>query len=204
LSVVVDRDVVDLPVGDHNKPFSGRVSSRVIVIPDHLKNTYENKSRLRLSEPLRDNPLARLFARRRIKEHQRLAGERIQTLFEVAGYASVRAMDPLKEPVDGRGATVDPISDRQMRAYDQLEQIKVKLGERNFALVRLVIAERQFIEKVAKDRGLTRERDVLALGATFRDCLDDLAVYFRLTGRAPARREPRDKYSDMAKIREAA
>jgi hypothetical protein len=86
-------------------------------VPDPYSTT---GGQILVTASLRDDPLGRLFARRHIDEGQYRAGLKLLELFGLAEIGSVQGMDPSKEPVDGRGAFVEAITDSHIRAARQL------------------------------------------------------------------------------------
>ena len=97
--------------------------------------------KIAVTASLRDDPLGKLYARRQIDDAQYRVGLMLTEFFELAEIGSVQAVDPAKEPVDGRGAYVEPISDRQRRAVRQLMrvcQVSV-LGQVGYDLCRVVL-----------------------------------------------------------------
>jgi hypothetical protein len=81
-----------------------------------------------------------------------------------------------------------------------LRRVRQRLGESGFALVHAVLAERQFIEQIAKAHGETSERARDYWGRRFRECLDELAVLFGHAVTAPAAKPKRDKHAKAAHL----
>jgi hypothetical protein len=181
---------IDRRVDKHDKPFNGKTANRSVADPYSTTG-----GRITVTASLRDDPLGRLHARRQIKEHQYAVGHYVQNLFELAASGRLQAMDPSKEPVDGRGAFVEPITDGQMRAGRRLQEARHTLGARGYALVKAVLADRLFLEQVAQASGISSRM----AGNKFRECLDELADLFGFAGRAPSHRAPRDEHSQPAK-----
>lgn len=191
IPISIDRrvDKSALPFGS-----KGKLTTRMVADPYS-----DTGGSIVVTASLRDDPLARLFARKQIKEHQYAVGHYTQNLFELAEPAGVRAMDFSKEPVDGRGVSTDSGSDAQRRASLRLQQARQCLGTRGYALVRAVLSDRLFIDQVAQAAGMTSERAILFVGARFREALDDLAFLYGFAGEAPPSRAPRDEHSRAAK-----
>jgi hypothetical protein len=125
-------------------PFNGETVDRVVADPYSTTG-----GKIAVTASLRDDPLGRLYAHRHIDEGQYRAGLKLLELFELAEIGSVQAMDPGKEPVDGRGALVEPITDRQMRAARQLAFVRSVLGQVGYDLCRAVLAEGATMELIA-------------------------------------------------------
>jgi hypothetical protein len=92
-------------------------------------------------------------------------------------------MDPGKEPVDGRGAFVEPITDQQLRAGRKLVFVRDVLGKVGYDLCRAVLAERVPMEQVAAWHGPVTEITLKYFGKRFRECLQTLC---RAGQRAPS------------------
>lgn len=178
LTAATDRTIAEV-----DKPFNARITSRSV--PDPFQAGY----RITATASLRDDPLGRLHARHQIDEAQYAAGHFLQGMIELAGTGSVQAMDPTKEPVDGRGQAVEPITDAQLRAGRRLREAREALGKSGYALVMEVLGERHFIEQCVRARGQSGEAAVKFWGRRFRECLETIAEEFGFTGQAPAARK---------------
>jgi hypothetical protein len=155
----------------HQLPFNGRV------VADIVDNPYASGPlRIDVTRSIRDDPLAGLFSRRHIDAAQFHAGRRWQHYYETAGIGMVRALDPLKEPVDGGGANPAGFTDAQHKAFHKLKHARAMLGLAGYQLVREVLGDGLEIQAIAKRRGYLTQRDAIYLGKRFRECLETLAV----------------------------
>jgi hypothetical protein len=152
-------------------PFNGRI------VTDVVDNPYqEGPAKIEVTRSIRDDPLAGLYSRRHIDTAQFHAGRRYQHYYETAGVGMVRAMDPMKEPVDGRGASHTAFNDAQLYAFHKLKEARAHLGIAGDRLVREVLGDGIEIKEIARRRGYLTQRDVVYLGKRFRECLETLAV----------------------------
>jgi hypothetical protein len=172
-------------------PFNAETVDRMVADPYSTTG-----GKVAVTASLRDDPLGRLFAHRQIDEAQYRAGLKLLELFDLAEIGSVQAMDPGKEPVDGRGALVEPITDRQMRAARQLAHVRSTLGKVGYDLCRSVLADRMFMEQIAAAAGQVSQRSIDFWARRLRECLQTLAVAFGVTGKRE--RAPNDKYTELA------
>lgn len=185
---------VDRRAASNIIPFRPRTADRIV---DDPYSDTGGKSLVTAS--LRDDPLGRMHARRQIDDCQYAVGRQFQAWLELVAPAGPRAADTTKEPVDGRGATVEPFTESQRRAGKNLYRARQTLGERSYVLVCAVLGERQFIEQIAESVGLTGNWEIRKLQGRFRECLDELAVLFGFADTAPAKRRVHDQYSAMAR-----
>jgi hypothetical protein len=126
----------------------------------------------------RDDPLAGMLARSQIDQAQFSAGRQWQEHWENAGVGIIKAIDPTKEPVDGKGSVVDPFTDRQKEAFTELHVVQRTLGYEGDLLVRDVLGERLPIMEAARRRG----RSPRYVGVRFRECLETLARMWNFVG----------------------
>lgn len=152
-------------------------SVRVVEVSD----PYEVGATIAVVASLRDDPLGRLHDRRQIDDAQYAAGRHYQALCEAAEVSGVRAMDTTKEPVDGRGATSFPFTDRQLRAMKELaamsQAIRGRHGTDGEALVSAVLVHRMFLGQVIESRGVPiSDRALRNFGWYLRQCLETLAI----------------------------
>lgn len=185
---------VDRKVDKGALPFNAKTSTRTVADPFSTTG-----GMIEVTSSLRDDPLLRMYARQQIREHQFAVGQYVQHLFELAAIGGIQAMDPSKEPVDGRGAFVEPITQQHVKAVDKLTQAREQLGVRGYAMVRAVLADRLFIEQIALSNGITSQRAREQLGARFRECLDDLAGLYGYVGAGPEPKNKKDHHAKAAK-----
>jgi hypothetical protein len=119
----------------------------------------------------RDDPLAGLLARRSIDLAQYEAGREWQRHWEAAQIGAVKAIDPTREPVDGKGPARSPYSEQQREAMTELRTVAVTLGYVGDRLVRDILGERVSLEDAAKRRGRSRKY----IGLRFREALETMA-----------------------------
>lgn len=114
-----DMKSLILALWEQNRGLTTRVAELEAQFDKPPKNL--GNSSLPVTASLRDDPLGRLFARRHIDDAQYRGGLKLLELFELAEIGSLQAMDPGKEPVDGRGAFVEPITDRHAPVRTELK-----------------------------------------------------------------------------------
>jgi hypothetical protein len=146
-------------------------------VVDVVENPLDaNRGFIRVLRATKDDPLAGLLARGQIDLAQHGAGRRWQQYWEdVEGHA-MRAIDPTREPVDGRAAAVSPFADRRLTAVYELRACTEALGWEGDRIVRLVLAERMQINAVATQL----ERPARYMGTRFRECLETMAKRWHL------------------------
>lgn len=179
----------------HNKPFRGKVGSRVVENPYFEPGNPLSKKWIEVNTSL-TSPLESLYHAKRIKPHQYVAGCELQRLFDLSEPANARGMDMSKDVVSGgRGESA---ADTCLRAYDRLKEVRAALGEYAYAVTRDVLRLGWTVTKVAQARGFTSNDDVRSHGFMFRQALDDAAEVLGLKGEAPSRKRIKDKFSTMA------
>lgn len=181
---VHDRTTSDLPI-------NARVA--VDVVDDPYSNCGE---KITVVRSVKDDPLAGMYSRQQIDWAQFTAGRMWQKFHEQSEIGSVSAIDPTKEAVDG-GKIYQAFSDRQKAAMAELREAANVLGNYDNVLIWAILGLRQSLAEIAQQWGISRERDRLYLGARFRDALDSLAVFWRLSmsdTRACARQATRVQY----------
>jgi hypothetical protein len=172
-------------------PFNAETVDRLV--PDPYS---KSGGKIVVTASLRDDPLGQLYARKHIDEAQYLVGLKLRDLFELAEIGAIQAMDPGKEPVDGRGQYVETITDRHIWAHGQLAHIRRVLGHFGYDLCRSVIAAGATMEQVAGYHGPVTQLTIKYFGKRFRECLQTLAIELGATGKRA--RAPRDKYAELA------
>jgi hypothetical protein len=131
---------------------------------------------IKILRSIRDDPLAGLMSRRVIDAAQFEAGRRWQLLHDISGIGALRAIDPFKEPVDGRGALGFGPSDRAIDAATGLRRAAEHLGSVGAELAHLVLVEGLTLAAVAERRGVKPTEDVTRyFGRRFREVLESLA-----------------------------
>ncbi len=130
---------------------------------------------------LRDDPLARLHARRQIGEAQYRAGRAWQAAYEAAAIGHVGSIDPSNEPVDGSPKHAGPDLDRITKAARKLCGWDRILGQEGSVIVRRVLADRTTMAGIARLHGFGDEE---YYGKRFRECLTCLARDMGYMGQA--------------------
>jgi hypothetical protein len=119
----------------------------------------------------RDDPLAGMLARGSIDLAQYAAGREWQRYWEDAQIGAVRAIDPTREPVDGKGPQRSPYTEKQREAMSELRSVMAKLGYEGNRLVRDILGDRMPLELAAQHRGRSRKY----IGLRFRETLETMA-----------------------------
>lgn len=140
---------------------------------DHAEGT-SNLRRIKAVKNLRESAIETLFARGKLDEAQKKAGDRFRATWEAAGGAGAGAMDYAQMRVDGGGAR-DPISERQVDASKALRACRDLLGRRNYDLVVRVAGQGLSLSDISSD-----SRARLTMADNLRDALDDLAKMWGL------------------------
>ncbi len=135
---------------------------------DHAESP-SNPRRIKAVKNLRESAIETLYARGRLDEAQKKAGDRFRATWEAAGGGGAGAMDYAQLRVDGGGAK-DPISERQVDASKMLRDCRVMLGQRNYDLVVKVAGQGLSFADIT-----TVERTRNTMADNLRDALDDLA-----------------------------
>ena len=161
-----DRLAADLPHG-------------AVVAADVVEDPYSRPGqtdRIKVLRSIRDDPLAQLMSRRQIDSAQYQAGRKYEHLIDLSGFGEICAMDPTREPVDGRGAEADRLTDRQIKAAQALRWANAELGTEGARLVHQVLGEGLQFSAIAVTRGVRpSERIASYFGRRFGECLESLA-----------------------------
>ena len=173
------------------RPFNGDTATRLVADPYSTTG-----GKIAVTASLRDDPLGKLYARRQIDEAQYRVGLMLTEFFELAEIGSIQAIDTTKEPVDGRGAFVETITERQRHASRRLAHVREILGQVGYELCRAVCAEGKQMEEIAARAGPVTETTIKYWGKRFRECLQTLAVALGATGKRG--NSPNDRYSELA------
>ena len=120
----------------------------------------------------RESPIVWMLAHNQVSPTQAKAASRFRELYEATGTGDLKAMDYMKEPVDG-GGFPDIITDRKMAAAKELSEVHKLLGLEGFRLLANICGDCIWI----KDLERTKRRQVVA-GQMLRVCLDALAVHW--------------------------
>jgi hypothetical protein len=112
-----------------------------------------------------------MLARGSIDLAQYAAGREWQRYWEDAQIGTVRAIDPTREPVDGKGPQRSPYTEKQREAMSELRSVMAKLGYEGNRLVRDILGDRMPLELAAQHRGRSRKY----IGLRFRETLETMA-----------------------------
>jgi hypothetical protein len=118
-----------------------------IVVDDPI----EFGAKLLVTRITRDDPLAKLHARRQIDDAQYYAGRAYQKDWETAERGP-RAIDPTKEAVDG-GRMPEPITDAQKQAAGRLNAVIKQIGADGVCIIHDFLIDRMTIAGLAERRG---------------------------------------------------
>jgi hypothetical protein len=172
-----------------DRPFNGDTATRLVADPYSTTG-----GKIAVTASLRDDPLGKLYARRQIDDAQYRVGLMLTEFFELAEIGSIQAVDPSKEPVDGRGALVETTTESQRRASRRLAHVREILGQVGYELCRPVCAEGKQMDEIAARVASVTETTIKYWGKRFRECLQTLAVGLGAT----RGRSPNDRYSELA------
>lgn len=163
---VYDRLASDLPIN-------------AVVMPDVVDDPLERGAKLRILRSVRDDPLAGMLSRDQIDQAQFMAGRRWQMFHEHSEIGGVSAIDPSKEAVDG-GKIPEPITDRQIVAFRELNAGRKVLGIDGDELIRDVLGKCMSVTTAATMRGHVSKDGRAYVGRRFRECLETLAILWNL------------------------
>jgi hypothetical protein len=125
---------------------------------------------------LRDDPLARLHARRQITASQFRAGRQWQAARETIEASSLPSIDPAAPFVDcARRLPPPPSIDRINRARGDLTRWSAALGDVGANLIELVLVRGHTCEQIAAANGEPSARAVDYWGRRLREVLTTLA-----------------------------
>jgi hypothetical protein len=122
----------------------------------------------------RDDILAEMHSAGEISELELAAGRKWEALAFRAQLGGAKANDPSRVVVDC-SPSFDLLTDDQIRARFQLEQARVPLGERGYALVGWFLDRRLTRRQCADMWGRFESRGVNFIGKRFAECLSTLA-----------------------------
>lgn len=136
---------------------------------------------------LRDDPLMRYKVRGFIDEAQFQAGRQWQDCYEAIELGRGQGIDYSQPKVDCHGKS-DPMTDRRMRATDDLKAMSKVLGMTGEAIFRKVLGERKFMAQVVKEFGYSgTQREIDGFSLMFRVGLEAVAVARGLATPKPQR-----------------
>lgn len=159
------------------KPVNVAMPTIVVDNPAYQAGHPGSIQRITVERALRDDPLGQMHARNQITEHQYAAGRKWQAAFETAGIGRIKAMDTTQEPVDGGGRFSDPMTDRRLRAFNDLKRWNGALGKAGAQLVNHVLCDKRSLREVGQlVYASTSPATMKYVGRRFRECLDQLAT----------------------------
>lgn len=157
-------------------PINSRVA--IAVVSDPYSETGEQIAVIR---SVRDDPLADMRSRGVIDEAMFWAGRKWQSLHECSEIGPIGAIDPTREAVDG-GKPRDPITDRQIDAFRQLDKARRELGMIGERLVKDVLGGGMTIGQVADKWGHSSAREQNYISRRFRESLETLGQLWGFIG----------------------
>ncbi|WP_342587421.1 hypothetical protein [Rhizobium bangladeshense] len=128
-----------------------------------------NPVKIKAQINIRESAIVTLAARKQINEAQLAAATRFRALYEAMGGAGAGSFDYTREPVDGGGSR-EPMTERQIRAGQELKRCREILGVRAYDIMSKVAGQGYAIGELAKSH---RARTTLA--DYLKDGLDELA-----------------------------
>jgi hypothetical protein len=131
----------------------------------------------------RDDPLRGMLSREHIGPAQFEAGRLWQRYRERAELGAVRGIDMTVEPVDGRGAHPELLTDARREAVDKINEAREKLKPFIFSLLESILDRRYTVTQAAAERGFVSNHGIKFIGKRFREGLDELAVLWGLAMR---------------------
>ncbi len=156
-----------------------------------ILDPYSGKEELKAVNTKHD-ALENLFSRGTISQAQKQAGDRVAALHVRAAGSGAKGIDYADDRVDGGGVWKD-IPASQLDAMQELARVSRVVGKVGYAVLIRVAADGLSLREVAimlagRDRPSAGECDYVS--RTFKDALDEAAVYFQLQTQsmAPSRR----------------
>lgn len=149
---------------------------RAGVVTAVVDDPYEPGSNIAVLRATRDDPLAGMFSRGSIDLAQMSAGRKWQQHWEDAEIGAVRAIDPTKEPVDGKGPPPAPFTERKRLAMLELRQVSIVLGWEGNRIVNEILGDRLGLFIVAERHNKPKKY----MGQRFRECLETMAKMWML------------------------
>lgn len=114
-----------------------------VAVPAIVDDPLERGAQIVVTRAIRDDILAEMLSRKEIDHAQYLAGREYEECAEAAEIGNVQAMDPAKAKVDGGRIGSSDLSNRQINAVRELEEIDSVLGARGTAMVRFVLLSKR-------------------------------------------------------------
>jgi len=170
-----DRRSTDLPI-------NSRVA--IAIVDDPYSSVGE---KIAVVRSVRDDPLADMLSRGLIDRALFETGREWQRQYEAIEIGPIGAMDPTKEPVDGRGPTRDPLTDRQQRAIRKIQEADRILGRIGSILIRQLLAERLSVASMCKIHNCDTARKATFLSHRVRECLEQVGLLWGFIGHAQRR-----------------
>ena len=161
--------------------------------PNFNKDHEESQTNTRTTKALYNpnaNPVATYHRLNYLNDTQAAVGIRFLRLFVMSGRSGTKAVDFMKEPVDG-GGWKDNFSDKMANAGNELDRVKRRLGPDGYELMEAVCGECKFLKQIViehHDRYTKRYESVLM--TRLRNCLDTLAIDWEMENTGTIRRRP--------------
>lgn len=150
------------------------------VAAEEVDDPFEPGAKITVIRSLRDDPIAAMRAKGHIDECQYMAGRHWQKAYELAEIGGARAIDYTRDKVDGGKIPEPTISDVQARAFKDLTNARNALGDYGSSIIFDVLACHMTIAQVADRRMMKSEAELKFIGRRFRECLDTMAIIFKL------------------------
>lgn len=142
-------------------------------------NPYDPAERISVALSLKGDPLLAMHCRRQIHDSDFAAGRQWQRYYEQAAIGgTLKSVNPMMEPVDGGGFSIEFLTDQQRKAVAKLTYCRAILGENGNTLITLVLGNNLPIQQAALARGFVTRRDIEYCGKRFREALGELAKVF--------------------------
>jgi hypothetical protein len=177
IAAVVIDDPYGVPADENAKLLIGKHTDQA---SEHVRSwVAPAQPKITVIQSLRDDLLAKMFARHQIDQASFRAGRDYQRLTELSQVTQVRAMDVgrLRGSI---GATPNIGSDGQRKASKALIKLELKLwskfGNEGVGVIRKILVDSYTVEKLAAEKGDNSVRHKDFLGQFFRRCLKEMAV----------------------------
>lgn len=141
-----------------------------------------NPVKIQAVRNIKESAIITLAARKHIDEAQLAAANKFRSLWEAMGGAGAGSFDYSREHVDGGGAP-EPLTERQIRAGQELHRCRQTLGVRAYDIMVKVAGEGHAVQELAKTH---RERTTLT--DYLKDGLDEMAKNWGFQNRGKKRK----------------
>lgn len=141
-----------------------------------------NPVKIKATINVKESAIITLATRKHIDESQLAAANKFRSLWEAMGGAGAGSFDYSREHVDGGGAP-EPLTERQIRAGQELKRCRDTLGVRAYDIMVKVAGEGHAVQELAKTH---RERTTLT--DYLKDGLDEMAKNWGFQNRGNKRK----------------